>query len=557
MTRNATSPATATVGDYVIEAELGRGAFGVVYRAHHADRPDTPVALKVVHGQGNTDRLLLEPAVLSRLDHPCIVGLEDYFLYGDDLALVLEYVDGVDLKELLEAGHRFDDADVRDLLVQVGSALAAAHARSVLHRDVKPANILVARGAGGACRFVLTDFGIGQVREGIQRERQAGGTFLFMAPEQLRGRPGPQSDLWALGVVAYRLLTGVLPFPGPTVGELTSQILYAVAVPPSEALGRAVDPALERAVLRLLDKSLAERTASAEALLAELGHRGPAGSLPAATRRQSKAPAAGRTLDQEIATGLRWYGTALALCVLLYLLPAGVFAGVLSLVGLALFFTGQRGGNLWGADAVAFTLAAYLCLAGSLAFRYVIPPIDYGVVSNLDHLIRLLTTGPVGRFLNSALGWHYGWVAPVAAIGLVLAYFALPAVAGACFAQMRRLQRERLLRDLARQGDVSSERYLAALRDALESRYEDVGMHLSYAEALYARGRIDEAAAEARLVLRQDPYNFNGNLLLANAYLALGLHRECVELCDGYLAVSGYCFEFADLRAACARRDGP
>src|SRR2546421_13129332 len=105
------------LGAYIIERELGRGAFGVVYRAHARTRPDTSVALKVVQGRGSTDRLLLEPAVLSRLDHPCIVRLEDYFLRGSDLVLALEFIDGQDLKTLLDEGVTFSQADIRTLLL--------------------------------------------------------------------------------------------------------------------------------------------------------------------------------------------------------------------------------------------------------------------------------------------------------------------------------------------------------------------------------------------------------------------------------------------------------
>src|SRR5437588_2765177 len=103
----STTTAPTTIGDYVIDGELGRGAFGVVYRAHPRNRPDTSVALKVVKGRASTDRLMLEPAVLSRLDHPCIVRLEDYFLRGGDLVLALEFIDGQDLKTLLENGAAF------------------------------------------------------------------------------------------------------------------------------------------------------------------------------------------------------------------------------------------------------------------------------------------------------------------------------------------------------------------------------------------------------------------------------------------------------------------
>ena len=116
--------------------------------------------------------------------------------------------------------------------------MAAAHARQVVHRDIKPANILVDR-TGGQLRFVLTDFGIGRRAEGIQAEKHAGGTYQFMAPEQLRGRPGPQSDLSALGVVAYRLLAGRLPFSGPFLPESARQIQIRIAAAAERSPRRA------------------------------------------------------------------------------------------------------------------------------------------------------------------------------------------------------------------------------------------------------------------------------------------------------------------------------
>jgi serine/threonine-protein kinase len=267
------STAVESVGPYVLEKELGRGAFGVVYRSHHRDRPETPLAVKVIEGGAGLDRLLLEPAHLSRLHHPCIVGLEDYFVEAGRLVVALEFIPGEDLKACLDRGDTFTPEEVRALLVQVGGALAEAHRQGIVHRDVKPANILLDR-RGDRPRFVLTDFGIGRRQEGIQSEKHAGGTFLFMAPEQLRGRPVPQSDLWALGVVACRMLTGRLPFPGPTLAELARQIQYAAPVPPSQVCQGPIDPDLEAAVLRLLDRSLSERTASGEDLLGELGQRG-------------------------------------------------------------------------------------------------------------------------------------------------------------------------------------------------------------------------------------------------------------------------------------------
>src|SRR5207248_1755528 len=129
-----------------------------------------------------------------------------------------------------------------------------------------------------------------------QRAKHAGGTYLFMAPEQLRGRPCPQSDLWALGVVAYRMLTGHFPFPGPTLAELSNQILYQPVVPPSEICKQPVNPDLEASIVKLLDKSLQERVASAEGLLRLLG-RG-AGTVPA--RQPPPSRPITRSLDERL-----------------------------------------------------------------------------------------------------------------------------------------------------------------------------------------------------------------------------------------------------------------
>ena len=103
---------------------------------------------------------------------------------------------------------------------------------------------------------------------------------------------------------------------------------------------------------------------------------------------------------------------------------------------------------------------------------------------------------------------------------------------------------------------VGSDEYLELLGRELEYRYEDVGFHLKYAEALAARGDDRAAAVEARVLLLQDPYHFAGNLLLAQCYARLGLHDECERVCDAYLAVTGYSFEFADLRQACRAARG-
>src|SRR5262249_47355317 len=157
------------------------------------------------------DTQLIEPEILSRLTHPNIIHLVDYFIVGGKLVVAMEYVDGADLNGVVNSRDRFSSAEVRDFLSQMAGALACSHAQGVIHRDIKPGNILVAKD-GEKTRFILADFGISRQVEGIQVKKQLAGSYRFMAPEQIRGRATPQSDLWSLGVVAYLLLTHKLPF---------------------------------------------------------------------------------------------------------------------------------------------------------------------------------------------------------------------------------------------------------------------------------------------------------------------------------------------------------
>lgn len=533
------------IGAYVIERVLGRGAHGAVYRAHTRKDPETPVALKIVASRGNLDTLLLEPALLAQLDHPCIVGVEDYFVAGTDLVVALEYIDGPDLATMLERGRTFSQAEVRDLVVQLAAALAQAHSRNIMHRDIKPANILVAR-EQGRDRFVLTDFGIGRRAEGIQVEKHAGGTYLYMAPEQLRGRPGPQSDLWALGVVAYRLLTGVVPFPGPSLQELSHQILYTTPPPPSQVCAQPVDPDLEAVVMRLLDKSLTERYSSAEEVLAALGFHGAPDTVLTRVRREHVAPT-GAALERKLgrALVLRW--VLLLGGILLYLASGGIVSGLVLLAGMIAFYFGQAGRK------IIWTGAALGLMGVHVYIRHLEPSLD----------VAGLQVAQIYQLLQPVHAWAARWLGPgvaldvglgVLGVALFVAFMLLPVFAGLMYVSIRRLQRQRMLRQLALAGSAGSEAFMKAFRRSLDSRFEDVEFHLKYAELLFSAGRIADAAVEARLLLVQDPYHFNGNLLLANAYYNLGLPADCLAVCEGYLATSGHCFEFGELRAQCRRR---
>jgi hypothetical protein len=526
-----------TIGPYRVEAELGRGAFGVVYRAAHRDDPNTPVALKVIEAHGNLDGLMTEPALVAALDHPCVVRVLDYFVHeGTRLVIALEFVGGGDLKEAVESAERFSPTAVRDLLVQIGGALAEAHAKGVVHRDLKPGNILVDR-SGGRTRYVLSDFGVGLKDEGIRSQKRVAGTYLFMAPEQLRGRAGPQSDLWALGVVAYRMLTGTYPFPGPTVADLARQIQLTTPPPPSAITGEPIEPDLERAVLKLLDRSETERIASSSDLLAALGHTGDARSVlttAPATRPATRVGRRQESLDESLRRRIRRGYVWAVLWTALYMLTAPLF-GLLTVGALLVFYHAHARQTRWRRAGLIVAALAVMGLAWTVGLR--------GDAVALQAVFAGLER--VTRGINPALA------VPAALVSMAfvtLSWLAAPIFACASYARANRLRRERLL---LRAAGGDADEYLALLRRELEYRYEDVEFHLKYAEALAARGDDRGAAIEARLLLVQDPYHFTGNLLLAQSYARLGLADECEEVCDAYLAVAGYCFEFEELRRQC------
>jgi hypothetical protein len=529
------------VGPYQVERELGRGAFGVVYKARHRDDPDIPVALKVIEANGNLDRLMLEPALVASLDHPCIIRVTDYFAHqGTRLAMAMEYVDGEDLKAAIDSSERFPQATVREMLVQIAGALAEAHAKGVVHRDLKPANVLLDR-AAGRTRYVLTDFGVGIRDAGIKSEKRVAGTYLFMAPEQLRGRAGPQSDLWALGVIAYRMLTGKYPFPGPTVAELARQIQLTTPPPPGELAEEPLDPDLERAVLKLLDRSETERTASAKDLLAELGHRGDAKSVLAdrpEARTVTRVGTRQESLDETLRRGVRRNYVWMGVWAGLYFLCTSPLNAAVMICAMVVFYRAHA--RMAGWRKAGAILASFVLIVVGWAAAFA------------DSAARMLLTQVVAEAVTAVVPVNPAAVAGLLSTVLSFGVLALPILACSSYAKANRLRRDRVLLRAAAGGTTSDE-YVELLRRELEYRYEDVGFHLKYAEALAARGDDAAAAVEARLLLVQDPYHFTGNLLLAQCYHRLGLHDDCVRVCDEYLAVSGYCFEFAELRDLCRK----
>jgi serine/threonine-protein kinase len=269
---------SALAGQYFLERELGRGGMGVVYLAREA-RLDRSVAVKVLPPSLAArpelrERFLREARTAAKLSHPNIVPVYRVDEAREFVYLVMGYVDGGSLGDRLRERGTLPATDVARVVREVGWALAYAHARGVVHRDVKPDNILLDRETG---RALVTDFGIAQVSGPgggtITGEGLVMGTAQYMSPEQAAGEPlDGRSDLYSLGVVAYQALAGRPPFDAPTVAavlamHLTQPPPVLDRVPPHVAgvvhacLAKSADdrPATGEAVADLLDEAEAER----------------------------------------------------------------------------------------------------------------------------------------------------------------------------------------------------------------------------------------------------------------------------------------------------------
>jgi len=260
-----------TLGRYRLEASLGRGGMAEVFRARD-ERLGRTVAVKVILPSFASEphfaeRFLREARLVASLEHPHILPVYDS---GDDNGvpyLVMPYLQGGTLVERMAAGALSPDTALR-WIGELAMALDAAHSHGVLHRDVKPANVLL--GAGD--RALLADFGIAKSGEAATQLTATGvviGTPTYMAPELAQGRPAsPASDLYALAVLAYEMLTGAPPFSGESALSLLHQ---HVTTPPPSVRARATLPAaLDAVFARALAKDPAQRPASARQFAREL-----------------------------------------------------------------------------------------------------------------------------------------------------------------------------------------------------------------------------------------------------------------------------------------------
>jgi len=283
---DALKPGTVA-GAYVLQRELASGGGGTVYEAQHR-LLGRKAAVKVLRRELATSpqmvtRFLREALAVNKIKHPNIVDIYEFGELPDGRPFyVMELLEGTDLRSMLTDRGRFSPAEVLEILEPVCSALQAAHEQGIVHRDLKASNILIMNQAGK--RVVkLLDFGIAKLMHpdageaGLTVVGTRLGTSYTMAPEQIRGDAvDPRTDIYALGVVLYHLVTGQYPFRAETMTDIERQHLEAPPPRPSKAA--AVPPALDAVVLRSMEKHADRRFPSAKAFLEAL--REAVGSKP-------------------------------------------------------------------------------------------------------------------------------------------------------------------------------------------------------------------------------------------------------------------------------------
>ena len=292
----------AVAGQYSLQRELGRGGMGFVYLARDI-RLDRSVAIKLLPLElaahaSLRDRFLREARTAARLSHPHIVPIHAVDQVRDFVFYVMSYIEGETLAQRVASRGPLHPPEATRVLREVAWALSYAHSQGVVHRDVKPANILLERSSG---RAMVTDFGIARLTQATS-ETTAGellGTPEYMSPEQASGdHVDPRSDLYSLGVVAYYAVSGSLPFTASTSQAVLAKQVTQPA-PPVASVARAIPRSLAAVIDRCLQKDPAQRLQTGETL---------ADALAPASENRAEVPVAIRSfLDSRKMSALLWY----------------------------------------------------------------------------------------------------------------------------------------------------------------------------------------------------------------------------------------------------------
>ncbi len=272
-------------GEYTVERKLGEGGMGAVYLVRQ-DQIDQRIAVKVLHGRAAqndelTRRFVREAKAVSMLTHPNIIRV---FIFGrteDGLIyLAMEFVQGVSLRDVLEQGPMDELRAIRIVSSCLG-ALGEAHDMHIIHRDMKPDNILLTEYRSEKDFVKVLDFGIAKVKEPDgkpqQKLTQAGvvyGTPEYLSPEQAQAAElDHRTDLYSMGVILYEMITGKVPFTSGSAVTILTMHVFTEPTPPSKAGSVPVAPEMERIIMKALAKNPADRYQSSAEFMAELAAR--------------------------------------------------------------------------------------------------------------------------------------------------------------------------------------------------------------------------------------------------------------------------------------------
>ena len=283
------------LGRYEVLGELGQGAMGIVYKAKDP-LIDRVVAIKTINlglaldeKEEYEGRFYQEAKAAGRLNHPNIVTIYDVGKSGDVAYIAMEFLQGRELRDIMNDGKLLPVDQVLDIVAQVAQGLAYAHEHDIVHRDVKPSNIMLVRDGHAK----ITDFGIARMASSAVHT-QTGmvlGSPKYMSPEQVMGKAIDQrSDIFSLGVMLYEMLTGQAPFNGENVNAIMYQTLNAIPVPPS-TLNPAVPEMINYILAKALAKKLEDRYQNAKDFAADL--RSCRDTLPRSGKQIDVSPTGG------------------------------------------------------------------------------------------------------------------------------------------------------------------------------------------------------------------------------------------------------------------------